>query len=48
MSARGILAIEGWLVDMLRSCKEVEFSCKLLQSISPKPGITREVIVWDA
>jgi hypothetical protein len=40
---RGILAIEGWLADVLRSCKGVELSCKLLQIISPKPGITREV-----
>src|SRR5215217_3460625 len=43
LSARGILAIESWLVDVLRSCKEVEFSCVLLQSNFPKFGITREV-----
>jgi hypothetical protein len=48
LSVLGILAIEGWLADVLRSCKEVELSCKLLQSHSPKPGITREVIVRDA
>ena len=33
---------------MLRSCKEVELSCKLPQDRSPKHGITREVIVRDA